>query len=289
MRRDVVIIGASVGGSTPILEITRRLPADFPAAVLIVRHVGTQESVLPELINLKSAMKASHAVDGERVRHGHIYVAPPDWHLLMDGERLLLSAGPKENYARPAINPLFRSAAIAYGVRVIGIILSGTLDDGTAGLKAVKQRGGITIIQSPEDAQYPSMPLSARSAVDVDYCLRSVEIAPRLLELVRDEVSVRDTAAPNEKLEAEVAMDRAGGANIDLMNRIGSRSAFSCPECGGTLWKMHDESLDRYRCHTGHAFSSATSMAMLLAILLTAMTQQRLYSRQNDPRRSRLR
>ena len=257
MQRDIVVIGASAGGSEPLLEIVSALPATFGAALLIVRHVGAQESVLPELLNLKSQLKAAHAVHGETIQRGRIYVAPPDRHMIVDGDQLLLSSGPKENYARPAINPLFRSAAFAYGSRVIGVILSGTLDDGTAGLKAVKERGGIGIVQKPEDAQYPSMPRSALAIVEVDYCLPKSEIGSRLIQLTREEVRVRDIASPTEELAAEVEMDRRGSASIELMNRVGNRSPLTCPECGGGLWKIHDELLDRYRCHTGHSDSSA--------------------------------
>lgn len=260
MPRDIVVIGASAGGSAPLFQIASTLPQDFPAAVLITRHVGAQESVLPELLNLKSAMQAAHALHGEAIRPGRIYVAPPDRHMIVDRDRLLLSAGPKENYARPAINPMFRSAAFAYGSRVIGVILSGTLDDGTAGMKAVKERGGVTIVQDPDDAQYPSMPSSTLAAIKVDFRLRKTEIAERLIQLTREQASIAEMALPNEGLAAEVEMDRSEGASIELMNRVGNRAPVSCPECGGALWKIHDEVLNRYRCHTGHGYSAATLM-----------------------------
>jgi hypothetical protein len=160
----LVVIGASAGGVGALRQLASALPADLPASVLIVLHVGAHESILPQLIAADCALPVSHAVDGEALRAGTIRIAPPDRHLMVADGRLRLTRGPKENFARPAIDPLFRSAALDFGPKVIGVILTGMLDDGTAGLQAVKAGGGIAIVQDPADAHEPSMPASADSA-----------------------------------------------------------------------------------------------------------------------------
>jgi len=183
-RRDLVVIGASAGAIPVLLELATRLPAGFPAALLVVLHVGAHHSVLPELLKDCGALRARHAVDGLALQPGTIEIAPPDQHLLVEGSRVRLQHGPKENHARPAIDPLFRSAALAQGPRVIGVLLSGRLDDGTAGLGAIKQCGGLVVVQDPDDAEHPEMPRSALAHVAVDCCVPGSELAPTLQRLV---------------------------------------------------------------------------------------------------------
>lgn len=182
--RDLVVIGASAGAVPVLLDLATRLPADFPAAVLVVLHVGAHRSVLPDLLKGCGALAARHAVDGETLQAGTIEIAPPDQHMLVEGDRIRLQHGPKENHARPAIDPLFRSAAHAQGAHVIGVLLSGCLDDGTAGLRAIQQCGGVTVVQDPADAVHPEMPRSALAHVDVDYCVSGADLADTLLRLV---------------------------------------------------------------------------------------------------------
>lgn len=175
MERDeaspVVVIGASAGGIRALLEIVSQLPAEFPAPVLVVVHIGRGRSALPQIIERAGVLSASHARHGEPVRPGHIYVAPPDVHMLVRSGRIVLDRGPRENHSRPAIDPLFRSAASEYGSGTIGVILSGALSDGTAGLMMIKGHGGTVIVQDPEEAIVGGMPESALNLVDADQVL----------------------------------------------------------------------------------------------------------------------
>jgi two-component system chemotaxis response regulator CheB len=184
---DVVVVGASAGGVEALSRLVRDLPPDFRAAVFVVLHVpASGTSVLPAILDRHGSLHAAHAVDGEDVKPGRIYVAPPDRHVLVHGSSVRVERGPKENGARPAIDPLFRSAAASCGPRVVGVILSGTLADGAAGLAAVKLRGGATIVQDPRDALYPAMPRNAIVEVGPDSILTAAEIGPALVELTRD-------------------------------------------------------------------------------------------------------
>lgn len=189
-KHDIITIGASAGGVEAILELTPQLPADLPAALFVVIHISSQsDHVLPRLLDRRSNLRAASAVDGEPVEHGRIYIAPPDHHLLVKQEHVRVVRGPQENRHRPAVDPLFRSAAVAYGPRVIGVILSGSLDDGTAGLRAIKRCGGTAVVQDPDDALFPGMPRSAIGHVQVDYRLPLAEFAPLLTKLVHEEAA----------------------------------------------------------------------------------------------------
>lgn len=179
----VVVLGASAGGVTALQRIVTGLPRDFPAPILIVLHIGAHESTLPELLSQRGVLRATFGADGESVEPARIYVAPPNRHMLLHGERIALSDGPKENYTRPAIDPLFLSAALSRGPDVIGVVLTGRLDDGTAGLAAIKRCGGIAVVQDPADAQAPSMPMSALRDVDVDHKATLEEIPALLVSL----------------------------------------------------------------------------------------------------------
>jgi two-component system, chemotaxis family, protein-glutamate methylesterase/glutaminase len=258
-RRDLVVIGASAGGLTALRTLVSQLPEDFPAAILVVVHIGTQPSILPSLLTAWGRLPAVHAEDGSELRPGLIQVAPPDHHLLLAEKGIRLSRGPKEHHSRPAIDPLFRSAAICCGTRVIGVILSGHLDDGTAGLQAIKACGGTAIVQEPRDAQVASMPLSVLRHVEVDHCLPTASM-PRLLSaLVAEPAPLGKFPAP-DALRSEHAVTESKTARDAMRNlqAFSKPSTHSCPDCGGVLWEVDGAKPPRFRCHTGHAFTLLT-------------------------------
>jgi two-component system chemotaxis response regulator CheB len=260
--RDVIVIGTSAGGVEALRELASGLPPGLPAAIFVVLHIPpTAPSLLPNILNKVGPLRADHAIDGEPIEHGRIYIAPPDHHLLVERGRARVVRGPKENRMRPAADPLFRSAAYAYGSRVVGVVLTGGLDDGTAGLAAVKRRGGVAVAQDPDEALYAGMPRSAVENIDVDYCLPLVDIAPALARLAATPAP-DDVAYPvQEMLEIENRIARAEESDMADVQKLGKLSAFTCPECSGALWELHDGELLRFRCHVGHAFSAESLMA----------------------------
>jgi two-component system chemotaxis response regulator CheB len=263
MDRDtmLVAVGASTGGITALKQLLAQIPADFPAPILVVMHVGAYPSILPTLLAPSSRLPVRHAEDGAPLAAGTVLVAPGDRHLLVEGDRVRLSAGPKENHARPAIDPLFRSAAIAHRSRVVGVVLTGQLDDGTVGLQVIKRYGGIAIVQDPAEAEAPSMPQSALSYVDIDYCLPLQQIGATLCRLAHAQRGQQPAAESELALmENRFAAGEDPGAN--RMDQLGSRSAQTCPECGGILWEIDAEPPLRYRCHTGHAFTADSLLAL---------------------------
>lgn len=267
--RDIVVIGASAGGVETLCQLVAKLPLDLPAAIFIVLHIPAQgKSVLPKILNRAiakqhgelSSLQARHPIDGELIAPGQIYVAPPDKHLLIKNGCIQLSRSARENSHRPAVDPLFRTAARTYGKKVVGVILSGLLDDGTAGLAAIKQRGGIAIAQDPEEALYAGMPLSAIENVDVDYILKVADISNTLIDLASEPIEESTTPVPPQmEMEAEIAQ-----FDLDTMQatqRPGTPSAFACPECSGVLWELQEGKLIRFRCRTGHAYSINSLLA----------------------------
>jgi two-component system chemotaxis response regulator CheB len=218
--------------------------------------------MLPEILNRAGKLKAKHPNDGEPIKLGKIYIAPPDHHLLLESDRIRLTKGPKENRFRPAIDPLFRSAAYSYGSRVVGVVLTGALDDGTAGLWAIKDRGGIAVVQDPAEAEQPSMPASALANVQVDHCLPLSDIPPLLITLSQQVVGERRSPMPKDlEIETKIALG-ADAADLDV-KQLGEISEFTCPDCHGTLVKLTNDKLLRFRCHTGHSFGGASLLAEL--------------------------
>jgi len=253
----LVVIGASLGGLSALRTIFSSLPSDFPTPIMVVMHVGSRESMLPAILSSSSKLPVRHAENGAPLEAGTILIAPSNQHMLVERNRARLTHGPKENHARPAIDPLFRSAAIAHGSRVIGVILTGNLDDGVVGLQAIKDYGGIAIVQDPDDAEAACMPQSALQYVSVDYCLPLVDIAATLAKLA---VQSRSQAMPGKDgekviMENRFASDQEPVPTMADLDRIGTRSTQTCPECGGTLWEIKDASPVRYRCHTGHSLT----------------------------------
>jgi two-component system, chemotaxis family, protein-glutamate methylesterase/glutaminase len=259
---DIVVVGASAGGVETLIKLVGNLPANLPASVFVVLHIPAQNpSLLPEILSRSGQLKAVHPKNGEAIQQGCIYVAPPDRHLLVEQGHVHLVRGPKENRLRPAIDPLFRSAAIAYGPKVVGVVLTGSLDDGTAGLRAIKRVGGVAVVQDPDEALYPSMPLSALQHVAVDYKLPVSAIGPLIVSLIREPVAKEGEYSVPEDMEIEVRMAEMDISTLDGHMKVGTPSVFSCPECGGVLWEIRDEDLVRFRCRVGHAFSIESMMA----------------------------
>jgi two-component system chemotaxis response regulator CheB len=263
-NRDIIVMGASAGGLSAFNRIIKQLPEQLNAAVFIVWHVSPYStSILPEILNRAGKLKAKHAADGEPIETGKVYIAPPDHHLLLELDRIRLTKGPKENRFRPAIDPLFRSAAYAYGPRVVGVVLTGALDDGTAGLWAIKDRRGIAVVQDPAEAEQPSMPASALANVQVDHCLPVSEIPALLLTLSQQPVEEesRATVSKDLQIETKIALGE-DAAELDV-KQLGEISEFTCPDCHGTLVEVTNDKLMRFRCHTGHSFGSASLVAEL--------------------------
>ena len=246
LYRDIVVVGASAGGVEALERLVSGLPPELPASVFIVLHLlSTGTSVLDLILGRSGPLPVSVATDGERFERGHIYVAPPDQHLLIRGHLIQLSLGPRENGHRPAIDPLFRSAARSFGPRVVAMVLSGTLDDGAAGARFVKERGGAVLAQDPTDALYPAMPSNAIAATDTNETAPADRLAGVLCHLLEHRLDKSRVDEAEGLWEAPELEERAEG----------DPSGLTCPECGGALWEREEGSLVRFACRTGHAFS----------------------------------
>jgi two-component system chemotaxis response regulator CheB len=260
VSRPIVVVGASAGGVESLRDLVGGLPGDFPGAVFVVLHIPPfQPSSLPQILTRSGPLPAHHPTDGERIQFGQIYVAPPDHHLLIDSGSVAVTKGPKENRFRPSIDALFRSAAYSYGAQVVGVILSGELDDGTSGLWSIKRRGGIAVIQQPSEARFESMPLSALAQVKVDHQVLAHEIGPLMarLTMTQNAQDVQGDEGLGRRLKTELEIAREGGAFQKGIMEIGELSPFTCPECAGVLVKLKEGGMTRYRCHTGHGYSDS--------------------------------
>ena len=264
MRKDIIVIGASTGGIEALRILASGLPENFAGALFVVIHTSANSpGFLASILERAGVLPATCVTEREPIEPGRIYVPSPDHHLLLERGSVCVTRGPKENRFRPAVDPLFRSAAQAYGPRVIGIVLTGALDDGTAGLLAVKQLGGTAIVQDPADALSPSMPSSAMQRVEVDYCVPISEMASLLVRLTNEEVEEKEEYTVPEMLNTEVAIAREEHPLKAGVLALGAPSMFSCPECHGVLLQIKSEKVTRFRCHTGHAYSIQSLMADL--------------------------
>jgi two-component system, chemotaxis family, protein-glutamate methylesterase/glutaminase len=254
--RFIVVVGASAGGVEALKTFVGALPHDLPAAVFVVLHVWpSAKSFLPAILERVSRLPVSSAVDGQTIELGRVYVAQPDYHLFVRNGKMAVLRGPRENRCRPAINPLFRSAAATYGDRVIGIVLTGTMDDGASGLWAIKQGGGVAIVQDPADAAFQEMPQNALESVEVDHCVPINRMAETVVQRVRETVLPR----PPNPVPKVVNLSNQGAQMAQLemkIDEVGKRSVFSCPECSGALWELEEGGQLTYRCHVGHAYSA---------------------------------
>jgi two-component system chemotaxis response regulator CheB len=255
-RPGVVVIGASAGGVGALSTLASQLQPTFPAPVLVVLHIGNHHSVLPEILASRGPLPAGHARHGEPLVAGRIYVAPPDRHLLVEDGHVRLTKGPKEHFTRPAIDPLFASAALAYGSAAIGVILTGTMDDGTAGLQAIKACAGLAVVQDPDDALEPGMPRSALEHVQIDHCGPVDGMAAALEALIMRKSDVSPARPPY--LLHEQALTLAQGDPMEHLKAIATPSTFVCPDCSGGLWQVNQSDPIRFRCHTGHAYTLKT-------------------------------
>jgi two-component system chemotaxis response regulator CheB len=260
--KDIVVIGASAGGIDALKILVSALPSDLKAAIFITLHVAPYSpGILPEILERAGALPACNGKDWEPIKHGRIYVAPPDHHLLFEKDGFVRTTrGPRENRFRPAIDPMFRAAAYCFGPRVIGVVLTGWLDDGTAGLRAIRERGGVTIVQHPDDAYAASMPLNAIKHVEIDHILPLKDIAPVLVSLVDTPVS-KEIAPVSDELELEVKIAKEAKALQGGILKWGKPSVYACPECHGVLLQRTEGNNTRYRCHTGHAYSTESLLA----------------------------
>lgn len=249
-----VVIGASAGGIQALLDLVSELPSDFGASVFVVVHIGRARSVLPNLLRRAGSLPASHGEHGEAYSPGHIYVAPPDFHMLLRDGRIELSHGPRENHSRPAIDPLFRSAASALGPATTGVVLSGALSDGTIGLQMIKAHGGTVIVQDPDEAIIGGMPSSALRFVDADHVLQAREIG-RYLAGVRYGADAPEDEPMIDAEDRDLDMIREDFQEQESNDRAGQLTMFTCPDCGGTLWQSSAN--DAYfRCHVGHKWEA---------------------------------
>lgn len=264
-KRDIIVVGASAGGVYALRELVASLPADLNASIFVVMHVSAHSpSYLPDILTGAGPLPAIHPKDGELVQPGYIYVAPPDHHLLVEYDQVIVKKGPKENRFRPSIDALFRSAAYTYGSRVIGVVLTGMLDDGTSGMWSIKRLGGTTIVQEPNEAMYPSMPDNVLDNVEVDYQLSVSEMAAVLTQLSSETVPSGKMEIPEDELdlmETEINIAAQDSAfEMGILN-LGELTPLTCPECNGALISIKEGKLIRYRCHTGHAFTASTLLA----------------------------
>jgi two-component system chemotaxis response regulator CheB len=254
-NRDIIVIGGSAGATPPLKQILGSLPRDLPAAIFIVLHIPAQGiGILSTVASAAGKLPVRQAENGMVIENGHVYLGAPDHHLLIFENHIMLGRGPRENMARPAIDPLFRSAALHYGPRVIGVVLSGLLSDGAAGLNAIKRCGGFTLVQDPKDAIADEMPLHALEATTVDFCVTGARIGDVLSDLAREMPGAALPIPPDIRLEVEIAAGERIGS--DKLTSLADPAALTCPSCGGVLSEIRSSHPLRFRCQVGHAYTA---------------------------------
>ena len=247
VTRDIIVIGASTGGVEALCTLLRAFPRDLPASLFVVVHIGAA-SALGSILDRCGTIPVVEAREGDKIERGRVYVAPSDRHLLLNNGQVSLSRGPRENRHRPAVDPLFRSAARTYRERVIGVVLTGALDDGSAGLFAIKSRGGIAVVQDPFEAVEPGMPQSAIRSVDVDHCLPLAKIPSLLIKLTRSRMKNSEKSAKEKGRKPDMSQTKKPGFRDDAVS-------FVCPECNGPLYETREGKLIKFNCQIGHSFS----------------------------------
>ncbi|HEV8283330.1 MAG TPA: chemotaxis protein CheB [Chitinophagaceae bacterium] len=253
----IIVIGASAGGLNAIIELVSQLPKELNASVFIVLHLSKAAigDILVTKIQKNTALTCKIAEDKEQIKTGHIYVAPPDVHLLVKEEQIILGHGPAENRFRPSIDVLFRSAAASHRDRAVGVILTGLLNDGTIGMHAIKSSGGYSIVQDPNEADYPDMSLAVLENMEVDYCISLKNMADVILHIINN-AEPRSVSVPANIIE-EAKLSEKSATTIEQVSKLGEKTLYSCPDCGGDLWNIENGKLKHYRCHIGHSFSES--------------------------------
>jgi two-component system chemotaxis response regulator CheB len=269
---DIIVIGASAGGVEVLSHMVQGLPRGLPAAIFVVCHFPPGgRSVLPEILSRAGPLLAVHARDGDPIYPSQIYIAPPNYHLLVQEGTVKLTHGPRENGHRPAIDALFRSAARVYGPRTIGVVLSGALYDGVAGLLAIRGAGGVAVVQDPRDALVAALPLNATEVAGADYIVPATALASLLVDLIKRPAPGKGDAPmidPIDKIPDVQVQDQEAQKRGD---RRGAISVFTCPECGGSLWQVDEKNVVRFRCHVGHAYNGEALLAEQNEILEAAL------------------
>lgn len=259
--RRVVVVGTSAGGMAALKLLVAQLPEDFPAPVFVVQHMAPEgnSALLAATLGKHSALQCVEARHEEGFGPGRIYIAPADSHMLLKKKTILITKGARENRSRPGIDPLFRSAAVAHGSAVIGVLLTGYLDDGTAGLVAIRRSGGVCVVQDPADAAYPDMPRNALNQIDPDHCVPLREIGAVLAQLVW-QPAPRPQPVPKD-VEVEARIAERVLSDLASVNALGEQVPFNCPGCGGVLWQVDTGKALRFRCHTGHSYTASVLWA----------------------------
>jgi two-component system, chemotaxis family, protein-glutamate methylesterase/glutaminase len=259
-NRDLVVIGGSTGAIEPLKIVLSMLPVNFPASVLVVIHIPSNSTgIFTTVASAAGPLPVKNAEDGELFKPGQVYLAPANHHLLVIDNKLKLGSGPRENLVRPAIDPLFRSAALSRGPRVIGIVLSGMLNDGASGLATVKRAGGLALVQTPADSIASEMPLAALEATPVDLSAPAVDLAQTLIRFVQEPAGPSVPIANDVRLEIDIA---AGGrTDTQLVEKMAHVTALTCPDCGGVLSEVNDSRPLRFRCQVGHAYTAKTLLS----------------------------
>ena len=254
-NRDILAIGTSAGGVQALIFVAKNLPRDLPASVLVTIHLPSRaSSVLDDLLTRAGPLPATFAQHGELLRKSRIYIAPPDRHLIVDGDRLSLGEGPRENNTRPAIDPMLRSAAVCCGFRTIAVVLTGSLGDGASGLWAIHRAGGMTVVQDPKDAAFAEMPLTALNRAKPDHVAPLAKIPALLAALVQQPAG--DAKPLPRSIGYEVEVARTGRSSMNQMDSFGRRSVLACPDCGGVMWEIEEGEPSRFRCHVGHTYTA---------------------------------
>ena len=255
----LIVIGTSAGGMPALTRLVAQLPATLPAAVLVVQHLAPDSTGGPLVARLAShsALRCQLATNHLPLQAGHLYLAPPNHHLLVKDDHLLVTQGPHENSYRPAADTLFRSAAVAFDSHVVGVVLTGLLHDGTAGLDFIKRCGGVAVVQDPAEAEFASMPASALRHVEIDHVVALDAMGPLLVSLVSPTPpSISDIMAIPPDLQLEAAIAERVVGTTEQIAQLGHQVPLTCPDCGGSLWELNTGNVLRYRCHTGHAYTA---------------------------------